>query len=102
MSSEVVPITKALQHRWRNKVPNEYKGNLDERLRWMWNQKFGTIQTIFNEGTDEEDRMAATMFLQAILETDLDTIETIFRRICYALIAAAGIISLPALDGIIR
>jgi uncharacterized membrane protein YfcA len=28
--------------------------------------------------------------------------ETIFRRICYALIAAAGIISLPALDGVIR
>jgi len=74
-------MTQELTRRWRRTVPEAHQLNLDTRILWMWNQKFGTIQTIFNEGTDEEDRMAATMFLQAILETDLDTIETIFRRI---------------------
>ena len=35
-------------------------------------------------------------------ETDIQAGETIFRAACYVLIAAAVIIGLPALDGVLR
>jgi len=81
MSAEVVSITRIPQHRWRNKVPNEYKGNLDERLQWMWHQKFGTVQTVYLESDDLLDKTAATLVLQAIMGRDLRSIQQLFQRL---------------------
>ena len=81
MSSEVVPINREPKHRWRSKVPNEYKGNLDERLQWMWGQKFGTVQTVYLESDDLLDKTAATLVLQAIMGRDLRSIQQLFQRL---------------------
>ena len=40
--SEVVVAEK----RFRQSIPEEHKSSLDTRLAWLWNQRFGTVQTI--------------------------------------------------------
>ena len=70
-----------LVRKFRKQIPEEHRESADTRLAWLWNQRFGTIQTIWKESPDPLDTMACTIFLQAILSRDLNSIETIFRRI---------------------
>lgn len=74
--SEVVPV-----RRWRREVPGEHRTNLDTRLMWLWNQRFGTVQTVYNESSDILDRTAATLILQAIIARDLSSIQQLLERI---------------------
>lgn len=74
--SDIVPV-----RRWRRNVPKEHRTNLDTRLVWLWNQKFGTVQTVYNETEDILDKTAATLILQAVIGRDLDSMQTLLSRI---------------------
>ena len=81
MSAEVVPIDRQPSRRWKGEVPKEHRTSLDTRLRWLWNQRFGTVQMVWQQSRDMLDRTAATLILQAIFAKDLEAIAQIFERI---------------------
>jgi len=66
---------------WRQAIPKEHRQSLDTRINWLYNQRFGTVQTIWSESSDMLDRTAASLIMQAILEKDLDSIEQIYKRL---------------------
>ncbi len=75
-------MTKEIsQRRFRHEVPQAHRQSLDTRLRWMWHQRFGTIQTVWKESPDTLDHTAATIMLQAIMARDLESIRLVFQRI---------------------
>lgn len=74
--SEVVPL-----HRFRKEIPSEHRTNLDTRLFWLWHQRFGTVQTVYQNSADILDVTAATLILQAILARDLQSICQLFQRL---------------------
>lgn len=77
MSKELVATRK----NWRKRIPEEHRASIDTRIRWLWNQRFGTIQMIWKDSDDTLDRTAATVLLQAIMERDLESIDLIMRRL---------------------
>ena len=68
-------------HKFRKSIPESHRGSLDTRVAWLWNQRFGVVQRVYLESPDEFDRLAATLFLQAIVESDLKSVELIFQRV---------------------
>jgi hypothetical protein len=76
VSQEVVPI-----HRFFREVPIKHRTNLDTRLLWLWHQRFGTVQTIYQSSPDILDVTAATLILQAIMARDLQSIRQLFQRL---------------------
>ena len=76
MSMELVE-----RRHFRKEVPKEHKASLDTRLRWLWNQRFGTVQTVWKDSRDILDKTAATLILQAIMARDLDSISLLFQRL---------------------
>jgi hypothetical protein len=79
MSSELVPVTP--QRKYRKQIPDSHRQTLDTRILWLWNQRFGTVQMIWKDSPDVLDKTAATLFLQAVLAKDLDSIAQIFQRL---------------------
>lgn len=77
MTNELEPV----QRRWRNRVPREHRATLDTRLIWLWNQRFGTVQTVYKESDDILDTTAATLILQAVLGRDMKAVQQLFNRI---------------------
>lgn len=67
--------------KYRSSVPPEHQKSLDTRILWMWNQRFGTVQTIWQASKDLLDHTAATLILQAIMGKDLESISQVFQRI---------------------
>lgn len=80
MSQELVPAQEVVR-KYRRQVPESHRSSADTRLRWLWNQKFGTLQTVWAESPDIQDRMAAQMLIQCILEKDLGSIQLVLQRI---------------------
>ena len=78
MSTEVVTTTKR-QH-FRREVPKEHRLSLDTRIRWLWNQRFGTVQAVYQDSPDLLDRTAATMFITAVWAKDLNSIQLLLTR----------------------
>lgn len=76
--SDVVLIE---DRRWRREVPEEHRKNLDTRIVWLWNQRFGSVQMVYNNSDDLLDRTAATLILQAIMARDLQSIQQLFTRL---------------------
>lgn len=74
--SDLVPV-----HKWRREIPKEHRTSLDTRLLWLWHQRFGTVQTVYNESPDLLDKTAATLILQAVLARDLKSIQQLFQRL---------------------
>lgn len=74
--SDVVPV-----HRWRKEVPQSHRATLDSRVQWLWNQRYGTVQTVYTESPDLLDKTAATLIIQAILARDLNAIRQMFQRL---------------------
>lgn len=66
---------------WRKQVPEAHRDSLDTRVAWLWNQRFGTVQNIYNHSPDILDRTAATLLLQAIMARDLVAIKQLFQRL---------------------
>lgn len=77
MSKELV----SPEPKWRTHVPEAHKLSIDTRVQWLWNQRFGTLQNVYNSSPDILDRFAATMLLQAILGRDLRSIQLVFQRL---------------------
>ena len=77
----VIPDTTVERRHYRQAIPEEWKGSLDTRIQWLWNQRFGTIQTIALRSQDTLDQTACTLLLQAIMGKDLDSIALIFARL---------------------
>lgn len=74
-------LIPAPDRRFRKEVPEKHRTNLDTRLQWLWNQRSGTVQAVWENTTDVLDRTAATMILQALFGKDLNSIALIFRRL---------------------
>jgi hypothetical protein len=74
---ELVPVPR----RWRKEVPEQHRMSLDTRVVWLWNQRFGTVQMVYNQSPDLLDKTAATLILQAIMARDLVSIKQVFQRL---------------------
>lgn len=83
--AELVRRAQALVHtptrKFRGKIPDDHRATLDTRIQWLWNQRFGTVQTVWKDSTDVLDHTAATLILQAIMSKDLESISQIFSRL---------------------
>ena len=75
--TEIVPVAKA----YRTHIPDAHRSSLDTRLRWLWCQRFGTVQSVYTRSDDILDVTAATLILQCILARDLTSIQQLFRRL---------------------
>lgn len=76
VSSELERVRK-----FRHTVPAAHRQSVDTRLMWMWNQRFGTIQQIWQQSPDMNDKLAATVILQAIVANDLNNVALLFKRL---------------------
>ena len=74
-------MSTELVRKFRIQIPEIHRHSLDTRVQWLWHQKFGTIQTIWQQSKDPLDYMACTLFLQAIMARDLASIELILQRL---------------------
>lgn len=76
MSTEIEVVRK-----FRHEIPREHRSTLDTRLQWLWNQRFGTVQQVWKDSPDADDKLAATIILQAIVGADLNNIQLLFKRL---------------------
>lgn len=74
-------MTTEIVNRYRNAIPQKHRSSLDTRLAWLWNQRFGTVQRVWQESEDLLDHTAATLILQAIMASDLNSITLLLRRL---------------------
>ena len=81
MKTSNAELVAPRRRHFRKSVPKEHRQSLDTRLRWLWNQRFGTVQTIWNESDDMLDRTACTTILQGILGKDLASIKLLLSRL---------------------
>jgi hypothetical protein len=81
VSTDVTVTGEVGQRKYRHSIPREHRVTLDTRLAWLWNQRFGTVQTIWLESDDLHDKLAATIMLQAVVASDLNNIALVFRRL---------------------
>lgn len=81
MSAELVPTSAEVIRRFRHEIPEQHRATIDTRLAWLWNQRFGTVQQVWVASTDMDDQLAATIILQAIIGSDLNNIQLLFRRL---------------------
>ena len=77
MSSELQPS----ELRFRNQIPDAHRKSIDTRIAWLWNQRFGTVQQVWQNSKDVLDHTAATLILQAVFAKDLDSITQVFQRL---------------------
>jgi hypothetical protein len=73
----LVPVNR----KFRKQIPDNHRGSIDTRLRWLWHQRFGTVQMIWKDSPDVLDHTACTLVLQAIMAKDLDSIAQLFQRL---------------------
>lgn len=78
-------MTQELVHvparKYRGEIPAAHRLSLDTRIQWLWNQRFGTVQTVWQQSRDVLDNTAATLILQAIMAKDLESISQVFQRL---------------------
>lgn len=67
--------------RFRNEIPDAHRKSIDTRIQWLWNQRFGTVQQVWQHSKDMLDHTAATLILQAVFAKDLDSIAQVLQRI---------------------
>lgn len=78
---EGVVVVAPPQRKYRNTVPDMHRGSIDTRIMWLWNQRWGTVQMVWQQSPDMLDKTAATLLLQAILAKDLESIALVLQRI---------------------
>ena len=74
-------MRKEVVWKFRKQIQEAHRTSLDTRLQWLWHQRFGTVQTIWNESPDVLDKLASTVVLQAIMAVDLNSIMMLFQRL---------------------
>lgn len=67
--------------RFRNEIPAAHRKSIDTRIAWLWNQRFGTVQQVWQNSKDLLDKTAATLILQAVFAKDLESITQVFQRL---------------------
>jgi hypothetical protein len=67
--------------KYRGSIPPEHCTSIDTKLRWLWNQRFGTVQKIWQETNDPDTKAAATLCLNAAYIGDLSAIATVLNRL---------------------
>ena len=67
--------------KFRREIPEAHRVSLDTRIQWLWQQRFGTVQTVWKDSPDVLDHTAATLILQAIMAKDLGSIQQLFQRL---------------------
>lgn len=69
--------------KFRGQIPEAHRGSLDTRIQWLWLQRFGTVQTVWQTSREGDvlDHTAATLILQAIMAKDLESISLVFQRL---------------------
>lgn len=67
--------------RFRNEIPDAHRKSIDTRIAWLWNQRFGTVQQVWQNSKDMLDHTAATLILQAVFAKDLESIQQILTRL---------------------
>jgi hypothetical protein len=67
--------------KFRGRVPVAHRTSLDTRIPWLWHQRFGTVQTVWRDSPDILDKTAATLILQAIMASDIESIAQLFQRL---------------------
>jgi len=67
--------------KYRSSIPEEHLTSIDTKLRWLWNQRFGTLQKIWQETEDAETKAAATLLLNAAYIGDLASINLVLMRL---------------------
>jgi hypothetical protein len=70
-----------VERRFRNQVPDAHRKSIDTRIAWLWNQRFGTVQQVWQNSRDMLDHTAATLILQAVFAKDLESITQVFQRL---------------------
>lgn len=75
-SSSLVVVRK-----FRREIPKDHRASLDTRIKWLWHQRYGTVQMIWNNSKDILDHTACTLVLQAIMGKDLESIAQVLNRI---------------------
>lgn len=73
--------TREIVRKYRSQVPKEHRSSMDTRLQWLWMQRFGTVQRVWQESPDVQDKTAATLILQAVMIPDLNSITLLFDRL---------------------
>lgn len=68
-------------HKFRTQIPDAHRSSIDTRIAWLWNQRFGTVQSVWQNSRDLLDNTAATLILQAVFGKDLESITQVFQRI---------------------
>ena len=81
MTTSDLELSKPNNHNFRKQVPKDHRQSLDTRLRWLWNQRFGTVQEVWRSSGDVLDQTAATIIIQAVWRGDLDSIILLFKRL---------------------
>jgi hypothetical protein len=77
MATEIV----ASELRFRTTIPDAHRKSIDTRIAWLWNQRFGTVQQVWQSSKDTLDKTAATLILQAVFAKDLESITQVFQRL---------------------
>lgn len=67
--------------KYRSEIPEEHLTSIDTKLRWLWNQRFGTVQKIWQVTEDADTKAAATLCLNAAYLGDLAAINIILNRL---------------------
>lgn len=67
--------------KYRGSIPPEHCTSIDTKLRWLWNQRFGTVQKIWQETEDADTKAAATLCLNAAYVGDLSAINIVLNRL---------------------
>lgn len=74
-------MNELARRNYKHEIPKEHRVSLDTRVRWLWNQRFGTVQTIWKDSPDTLDVTAATLVMQSIMAGDLNSIVLLFNRL---------------------
>lgn len=67
--------------KYRSAIPEEHSSSIDTKLRWLWNQRFGTVQKIWQETEDADTKAAATLCLNAAYIGDMSAINIVLNRL---------------------
>lgn len=71
-----------LEHvKFRSDIPREHCTSADTKIRWLWNQRFGTVQTIWQEAEDGTTKAAAALCLSAAYTGDMTSINLLLTRL---------------------
>lgn len=81
MTAEMVHLPR---RKFRKAIPEVHRQSMDTMIHWLWHQRFGTVQTIWQESQKQGrllDHTACALVLQAIMGKDLESINQVFQRI---------------------